>query len=303
MKKHALAALFVLAAGAVAWAQGDLEAGRKLFERCAACHAVPDSRLRWDKSWYDRVVSSPCAAPAPPKGKEPPPLDDRRPLLAFLGAESTPRPARVDFETPITPDLGTVSPNFEEGYVLLVPRKEDAREKDKVKEMASGYRLVWKKDEKERRRPIPGGSYQLRRYVVSKDDPKTGEWTVCATGEGRIVNVKGGEELKLSLDLDVSFSALPAMKGTKVTVGGTFRGDRKMGVTILKNNKLLEVAWKVYEGKQELAAGGCAYGAEGVFAGVLDLLPTQRLGAGQAKYYFDISMYKVKGDPREASFR
>lgn len=302
MKTKALATLAFLAAASVAQAQGDLDAGRKAFERCAACHAVPDFRLRWDKAWYDRIPSSPCAAPPPPpKGKEPPP-DDRRALLAYLGAETTPRPGRVDAETLITPDQGTVSVNFEEGYILLVPRKEE-REKDKVKEMATGVRLVWKKDEKERRRPIPQGSYQVRRYAISRDDPKTGEWTICATGEGRIVNVKGGEELKLVLDTDLSFSSMPSRAVNKLLVGGVFRGDRKMGATVLKNNRLLEVAWKVYEGKQELAAGGCTYQAEGVFLGTLDLLPTQRVGAGQAKYFFDISMFKVKGDPREVPFR
>ena len=307
MKSSGLALLALLGLAA-AEAQGDPEAGRKAFNRCASCHSVPDPRLRWDAAWIDLVSTSPCAAPAPGAS----PLDDRRALLAFLVSESAPRLARVDAETPVTADKGTVVANIEEGYLLLVPKdREMIREKGKEKgkdieypkDLAAGFRIVWKKDERERGRPVPEGEYRVRRYVISRDDPKTGEWTLWATGEGRAISVKAGQETKVTLDVDVKFETQAARKGTKVTIGGAFKGDRDMGLTILRNKRRLEISWKVLDGKQDLAAGGCAYGAEGLFAGTWDLQPAQRLGSGVAKYFFELAMFKLKGDPREAPIR
>ncbi len=285
-------------------AQGDVEAGRKAFDRCASCHALPDFRLRWDQIWYGLLPNSPCAAPVPPPGAKPgtPPVDDRASLMAFIAAETSPRPTRVEAETPITLDQGTVSCNIEEGYLLLAPKPEKPK-KNEPMQVLTGYRLVWKRDEKELRRPVPEGRYTVRRYVASRDDPKTGEWTIMATGMGRAVEVKAGQETKVRLDLDVAFEARPGRKGAKVIVGGIFKGDRDMGVSIFKNNRRLEISWKVMDGKQDLAAGGCTYAAEGAFAGTLDLQAGQRFGAGMAKYFFDLAMFKLKGDPRERAIR
>ncbi len=300
MKRNVLAVLALLGAAETARAQADLEAGKKAFNRCASCHPAPDLRLRWDQLWYALVPGSVCAAPAPGPGVSP--LDDRRPLLAYLAAESTPRPARVDAESPITPDLGTVTANIEEGYLHLAPKQEKPK-KNQPTELLTGYRLVWKKDEKERRRPLPEGVYFVRRYAVSREDAKTGEWTILATGEGRSVSVKAGEETKVTLDLDVTFESRPSLKGTKITVGGLFKGDRDMGLSVFRNGRRLEVGWKVFDGKQDLAAGGCAYGAEGVFSGVLDLQAGQRIGAAVAKYHIDLVAFRLKGNSRETPIR
>ena len=274
----------------VALAQGDVEAGRKAFDRCASCHAVPDARLRWDQTWFGLVQGSACAGP----------VEERRALVAFLGSDTAPRPARVDAETAIGPDKGTVVANIEEGYLHLAPKQEKPRKNEPI-EILTGYRLAWKKDEKERRRPVPAGTYYVRRYVASRDDPKTGEWTIMATGVGRAVEVKAGQETKVTLDLDVTFEAQPGRKGAKAVIGGRFTGDREMGLSVFKNNRRLEVGWKVMDGKQDVAAGGCAYGAEGGFAGTFDLSPGQRIGT--ARYYFDLAMFKLKGDPREGPLK
>lgn len=289
-------ALLLLAARA----QGDVEAGRKAFEqRCASCHSVPDPRLRWDRPWIDQVPATLCGAPAP----APAAVDDRRAIAAFLGSDTTPRPARVDADTPVTAEKGTLVANIEEGYLLLLPKGLEKPKKDAPRDLSVGLRLLWKKDDKTRGRAVPEGVYQVRRYVASREDPKTGEWTLLGTGEGRSVSVKAGQETKVTLDLDVKFEAQAVRKGTKVSIGGAFKGDRDMGLTVLRNMRRLEVSWKVMDGKQDVAAGGCTYGAEGVFAGILDLLPAQRLGSGVAKYFFEMAMFKLKGDAREAPIR
>ena len=309
MKSGGLALLALLGLAAAAEAQGDLDVGRKAFNRCASCHSVPDPRLAWDRVWIEMAQNSVCAAPAPSAT----PLDDRRALVAFMGSDTTPRPARVDADSAVTAEKGTVVANIEEGYLLLVPKdremvKEKSKEKggkeiEYPKDLSAGVRLVWKRDERTRGRPVTEGEYRVRRYVISREDPKTGEWAVWATGEGRAVSVKAGQETKITLDPDVKFETQAVRKGTKVTIGGAFRGDRDMGLTVLKNHRRLEVSWKVMDGKQDVAAGGCAYGAEGLFAGTWDLPPTQRLGSGVAKYFFEMAMFKLKGDAREAPIR
>jgi hypothetical protein len=255
------------------------------FTRCHACHAVPDPVLRWDQTWSGLVQSSPCVGPVGDRKAQ----EERSAILAWLQSPAAVRLTRIDAETPAPAGCAFVTVDFEEGYLLLVPDKAD---------LLSGRRLSWKRTDDVKRRPLEPGTYQIRRYVVARDDSNKTEWTVQGTGLGRKVVLRAGEETKIKIDTDVAFDAQSLRKGARVTAGGLFTGDGGMGVSVFQRNERIPIGWKVTDGKQDLAGAGCTYGPQGVFEGGWDA-PVGTPRALKAKLTFATGPFRLKGDPLE----
>ncbi len=172
-------------------------------------------------------------------------LPQRDAIIAWVNS-AAPQLPRVDAKSPAPKSAGRASVNFDEGYVLLVPQD---------KGLDAGLRLVWSRDDKEKTRAIPPGTYALRRYAVSK-----GDWQIWATGKGRAVEVREGEETKIELDLAVTLKTSVSSRGNRANVGGNFVGDSGMGLSLLKGEDRITVGWKALRSGKILGSGDCTYG-------------------------------------------
>lgn len=178
-------------------------------------------------------------------------LQQRKDIIAFLGSKGAPQLSRVDGGSKAPEGAGRVSVNFDEGYVVLVRKGEDNLD---------GARLVWAKDDKELKRPLAAGEYQVRRYVVTRKDEKGVLWHLWADGQGRSVVVKAGAETQVELDLDVTFKNQTQVSNGKVAAGGGFSGDSGMGLSLVKGDGRVTPRWRLVAAGKDLASGDCAYG-------------------------------------------
>lgn len=174
---------------------------------------------------------------------------ERANLAAFLQSKDAPKVPRPDAGG------GTLSVNFEAGYLVLTPTAKPLKE---------ALRAVWSKDDAQKKKPFPAGEYDLRRYVVSRIDDKGVEWNVWATGGSviRQVTVRDGEDTRVELDLEPTLKFNPKVnKKGQLAVGGAFTGEGKgTGVSIVRDETRIVVTFQVLEGTREAARGTAAYG-------------------------------------------
>ncbi|MBI2898662.1 MAG: hypothetical protein HYY17_00610 [Planctomycetes bacterium] len=178
-------------------------------------------------------------------------LAKRRGIVDYLLSSSAPRLPRVDASSKPSARAGSLSVDFEDGYVVLVPEG---------KGFDAAVRLLWAKKDSSRARPLEPGKYRVRRYVLARTDGAGTEWNVWATGEGREVTVHEGKETRLDVDQDVSLKMRAERKGGRVAVQGSFAGDSGMGLSLVKGKARVVVGWRISSGESVLAKGECAYG-------------------------------------------
>lgn len=172
--------------------------------------------------------------------------------MAYLLSKETPRAAKVDARSaPASAASGTVAASFEAGLALLVPKDQPSEK---------GFRLVWAKGDASKARAVPAGTYQLRRYVITKSDEGGATWHAMATGNGREVVVREGQETLLDLKPEVRLKTNIRVKGRGVMSGGGFLGDGQMGLSLVKGQRRIVVRWKVLAGEKAVAEGSCDYG-------------------------------------------
>ena len=138
---------------------------------------------------------------------------------------------------------GRLTAPFERGHALLVPKDQP---------LEKGRRYVFAKNAA---LPIPAGEYVVRRYVIEIDS----EWAIWATGTGKALTVKAGEDVKLPVATDVTLKTHIMNRRGKVQLGGAFGADG-MGVSVLRGRERIGVKWRVTAGARELGAGACDYG-------------------------------------------
>jgi len=150
---------------------------------------------------------------------------------------------------------GSLSVNFDAGYLVLTPAAKPLKE---------AMRVVWTKDDTQKKKPFPAGEYDLRRYVVSRVDDQGIEWNIWATGGSviRKVTVRDGEDTRLDLELDPTLKFNPKVnKKGQLAIGGAFNGEGKgTGLSIVKDEARIVVTYQVLEGTRESARGTAAYG-------------------------------------------
>jgi hypothetical protein len=178
-------------------------------------------------------------------------LPQRKALIAFLTSKEAPQLPKVESGSKAPEGSGTVSSNLGDGYLVLVP---------KGKKLEHAIRLVWNKGDKETKRPVEAGEYQVRRYVIWRKDDKDVEWNIWATGQGRSVVVLAGEETKLEMDLDLEFKNSSNRHGDRVSANGYFVADGKMGASLVKGDDRVVVGFKILIDNKEAGSGTTSYG-------------------------------------------
>ncbi len=146
---------------------------------------------------------------------------------------------------------GFVTSSFEDGYVILVEQGQA---------LSDGVRVVWSKGDREQRRAVAPGRYQVRRYVISRRDKEGVEWNVWATGLGREVEVRAGAETRIELDPDVTVKTHFMWAGAKVGLGGGFKGDSGMGLSLVRDEARVALPFQVSSAGRVNGTGEGAYG-------------------------------------------
>lgn len=164
-------------------------------------------------------------------------------LQKYLAKRSD-RPQVVSKQTKRKRAEGTVMANVPQGEVFL---KSDG---GKV------YRLTWAKGDKQRRRHLPAGSYQLTGYRLVK-----GDWFVSATGGRSRVKVRRGKTTRLKVAAGVAVKFRAQRKGRNLFLGMGVQGSGGMGLSIYRGGKRIPIQYRLLSSKKkELASGKMNYG-------------------------------------------
>ena len=173
---------------------------------------------------------------------------ERRGLIAYLSSESAKPAARVDADSKPPAGSGTVTVAFDQGAVLLAPKE------------GAPLRLVWKKGDASKARPVPAGTYVIKHYSIEAEH-KGETWVLSAGGHhGRKIEIVEGKETKLPLEpkLQLTCGAKPKRGAFMVTT--SLQGDNKMAATVARAGKLIELKAKLKAGDSEAGEARMRYG-------------------------------------------
>ncbi|MSR75267.1 MAG: hypothetical protein EXS14_07350 [Planctomycetes bacterium] len=230
-------------------AQEQTSPAEKMWQRCSSCHVTPDRAVPGDLVWAERIASTACIQPKPPKSSP-----ERSILKSWLLAAERSRPRRVDHSAQAQQDEGSLTVRFIEGSVLLVPHNggpSDPR---------SALRLVWSKAQGGAR-ALPAGEWRIAGYRLQRRDKEGTEWQLWAAGgTGRVVSVVAGKEAQLEIDERVITAVSWSAKGQKLQVGVSVKGDSDLGATVVRGGERVPARYVLRNGVATAAAGDMEYG-------------------------------------------
>lgn len=217
------------------------------FQKCTACHGMPDPSIPGDKLWIGQIARTACVVPKAPQSNA-----LRRSLIAFLSGKQAERPTVVDREGDLGDGEGYVNTNLQRGSMMLYP---EAGGRGPV-------RLVWNKAENGRRRAVPAGRYRIRNYKVIKRDDEGVEWQIWSSSpRGAMVIVRPGERALVNLDKRVHVKACggPTKKGD-LRAGLMIHGHHRSGLTVVRAGKRVHATYGIFAGDREVRSGDLDYG-------------------------------------------
>ncbi len=132
------------------------------------------------------------------------------------------------------------------------------------------YRLAWKSDDRDRRRPLPAGRYTVTGYRIVRQDKKGIPWFVSTTSHGyRHVFVREGEVTPIKIDPTVYLKVRGSMHGGELNAqvmlngerqGGVHRGHQ-IGLSIYRGGKRIPIAYRALDRDgRAVASGTLQYG-------------------------------------------
>jgi len=176
---------------------------------------------------------------------------ERRGLIAYLSSDQVKPAARVDADSKPAAGSGAVTVAFEQGAVLLEPKE------------GAPLRLVWKKGDASKSRPVPAGSYVLKHYSIEAEH-KGETWVLSAAaaqhGHGLAIVIEEGKETKLPIEPKLQLKCGAKPKRGAVMVNSSLQGDHKMPATVARAGKLIEIKGKLKAGDREAGEASMRYG-------------------------------------------
>ena len=159
-------------------------------------------------------------------------------------------------------EVGFITPNFDEGSVLL--RNPDG----------AYVRLDWQRRDRggsgstngaaeaDRRRPLTAGKYALTNYRITRRDAEGHEWFISATGKMiRQIEVVAGQEQRMEVKAEIAMNcrARPIREGIDVQV--TIVGEHHAGLTIYRDGQRIPLGFVVRDADgKELTTSPMKYG-------------------------------------------
>ncbi|MBI4605248.1 MAG: hypothetical protein HY721_25070 [Planctomycetes bacterium] len=129
------------------------------------------------------------------------------------------------------------------------------------------YRLKWPAGERDLRRALPAGTYEVRGYRVVRRDAMGERWFIsCTAGHGvyREIAVKAGEETKVRIDPAVRVSASANARGGERKVGLAIQGEprpglpkeRRIGLSVYRGSERIPIEYRVLDSQDAVVAKG-----------------------------------------------
>ncbi len=146
--------------------------------------------------------------------------------------------------------MGLVTASFAEGSIIA----KNAQGKL--------FRLAWDRQDKDRRRALPAGTYTLTHYQLVRRDSQDKAWFLAATshGFGRLV-VRAGQEQAVKVKEAVSLKWKVHAAGGSLDMNMVLHGEHHAGVSLYKDGKRIAARYRVTDAEdKELAAGLLEYG-------------------------------------------
>jgi len=119
-------------------------------------------------------------------------------------------------------------------------------------------RVSWERDEADRRRALPAGTYELVGYRLLARDAAGVAWHVSAGGKTlRTLELAAGEETRLELDPTIHLQRRLNGRAVEVAV----QGEAQSGLSIYRDGKRIPLAYRVLDARGAvLAEGPITYG-------------------------------------------
>ncbi len=172
-------------------------------------------------------------------------------MIEFFKSGSMPPATAIAVPPSPTDDQsGIVRPKFDEGSVLV----KDAAGKH--------YRLVWRAQDKDRRRGLPPGAYTLTHFdIVRRDEHKT-EWFISGSGAALAkLKVAAGQDQTLGADDAVMIQCKAKPSAGTVDIQATVMDGHHHGLSIYRDGKRIPLKYRVADARgKELATGELEYG-------------------------------------------
>ena len=141
-----------------------------------------------------------------------------------------------------------VRSNIETGSVILAgPKVEIA--------------LIWRAEDKERRRAVPADAYRLRTTRIERTE-RGSHWFLSSSGPaGKPRRYRAGRSVRLEVDPTVHFRGTVKRKAKQLQLGFTLKGADGRGISIYKDDRRVPVTYRILSADgRALVAGKMRYG-------------------------------------------
>ena len=173
-------------------------------------------------------------------------------MIDYLKSEEATKPTTIaSAPEKRDPNAGRVTSNIEHGelFLHLKGRKEKR------------IRLRWE-PKGDRERELPAGTYEVSgyRHVAQAEDGAMWIWSTTAPVY-RELEVKAGETVHLDVRRKVAVNARAFTKKGKHRVGLVFQAEKRLGNTLYRKAKRIDIRWQCLDKKGSvLAEGKMRYG-------------------------------------------
>ena len=165
-------------------------------------------------------------------------------MIKWLTRNDEARPLRLDAAPKRPKDLALVETNLDAGSLILAGPGGDVAA------------LVWKFDDKDRRRALPPGAYRLRTTRIERMAGKD-HWFLSSTGPPGAERVlKADKTARIEVGDTVHFAAKARRKGGRLQLNFAIRGADHRGLSVYKNDKRVPVTWRQLSKKGKVLASG-----------------------------------------------
>ena len=173
-------------------------------------------------------------------------------MITFLKSDDASKPKTIA-SSPAQPDpkAGRVTSNIRHGE-LFVHLKGHPEQR---------LRLRWE-PKGDRERELPAGTYAVTgyRHVAAGQDGAQWIWSTTAPVY-RELTVKAGETVNLDVRQKITVNARAFTKKGKQRVALVFQAERRLGNTLYRNGKRIDIQWQCLDKKGALLSeGGMRYG-------------------------------------------
>ena len=170
-------------------------------------------------------------------------------MIKWLTRNDQARPLRLDAAPKRPKGQALVETNLDAGSIILLGPGGDTAA------------LVWKLDDKDRRRALPPGAYRLRTTRIERLTGKD-HWFLSSTGPPGAERVlKADKTARIDVDDTVQFKAGARRNGGRLQLNFVIFGADHRGLSVYKNDKRVPVTWKQLSKKgKTLASGKMNYG-------------------------------------------